>query len=46
PGTGHIAAIAQNRAWGKGKGKTEVVYAKNAFQVGSAMKPIVLAAAL
>ncbi|MFD1211583.1 transglycosylase domain-containing protein [Arthrobacter sp. GCM10027362] len=46
PGTGHIAAIAQNRGWGKGKGKTQVVYAKSAFQVGSAMKPIVLATAL
>ncbi|MET1156513.1 transglycosylase domain-containing protein [Arthrobacter sp.] len=46
PGTGHVAAIAQNRAWGKGKGKTQVVYVRHAFQVGSAMKPIVLATAL
>ncbi|WP_150109913.1 transglycosylase domain-containing protein, partial [Crystallibacter crystallopoietes] len=46
PGTGHVVAIAQNRGWGEGKGKTQVVYAKNAFQVGSAMKPIVLATAL
>ncbi|NKX53502.1 PASTA domain-containing protein [Arthrobacter sp. E918] len=46
PGTGHIAAIAQNRKWGSGKGRTEVVYAKQAFQVGSSMKPIVLATAL
>ncbi|MCG2624829.1 penicillin-binding protein [Arthrobacter sp. I2-34] len=46
PGTGHIAAIAQNREWGQGKGKTEVVYAKRGFQVGSSMKPIVLATAL
>ncbi|WP_312856778.1 transglycosylase domain-containing protein [Arthrobacter mobilis] len=46
PGTGRITAIAQNREWGKGKGKTQVVYAKQAFQVGSAMKPIVLATAL
>jgi len=46
PGTGRIAAIAQNRGWGQGKGKTEVVYAKNGFQVGSSMKPIVLATAL
>jgi membrane peptidoglycan carboxypeptidase len=46
PGKGHIAAIAENRDWGKGGGKTQVVYAENAFQVGSAMKPIVLATAL
>ncbi len=46
PGTGHVAAIAQNRIWGKGTGKTQVVYVRNAFQVGSAMKPIVLATAL
>ena len=46
PGKGHIAAIAQNRDWGEGKGKTEVIYARNAFQVGSAMKPIILAEAL
>ncbi|NKX51067.1 penicillin-binding protein, partial [Arthrobacter deserti] len=46
PGTGHVAAVAQNRRWGSGKGRTEVVYAKSAFQVGSSMKPIVLAAAL
>ncbi|MEV7646953.1 transglycosylase domain-containing protein [Arthrobacter sp. NPDC089319] len=46
PGTGHVVAIAQNREWGKGKGKTQVVYVRNAFQVGSAMKPIVLATAL
>ena len=46
PGTGHVAAIAQNRAWGKGNGKTQVVYVRHAFQVGSAMKPIVLATAL
>jgi membrane peptidoglycan carboxypeptidase len=46
PGTGHIAAVAENRKWGSGKGRTEVVYAKQAFQVGSSMKPIVLATAL
>ena len=46
PGTGHIAAVVQNRAWGEGKGKTEVVFADSPFQVGSAMKPIVLATAL
>ncbi|WP_043845310.1 transglycosylase domain-containing protein [Crystallibacter crystallopoietes] len=46
PGTGHIAAVTQNRSWGKGKGKTEVVYAKSEFQVGSSMKPLVLGTAL
>jgi len=46
PGTGRITAVAQNRKWGSGAGRTEVVYAKRAFQVGSSMKPIVLATAL
>jgi membrane peptidoglycan carboxypeptidase len=46
PGTGHIAAITQNRKWGKGKGATEVVYATSEFQVGSSMKPLVLGTAL
>jgi membrane peptidoglycan carboxypeptidase len=46
PGTGHVAAITQNRKWGKGKGATEVVYATSEFQVGSSMKPIVLGTAL
>lgn len=46
PGTGHISAVAQNRAWGSGPGQTEMVYATQPFQVGSAMKPIVLATAL
>ena len=46
PGTGHIAAVTQNRGWGQGKGKTQVVFAKSEFQVGSSMKPIVLGAAL
>jgi len=42
PGTGHIAAVAQNHEWDK----TQIVYASRAFQPGSAMKPIVQAAAL
>lgn len=42
PGTGHIAAVAQNHDWDK----TEIVYANRAFQPGSSMKPIVLAAAM
>lgn len=46
PGTGHIAAVAQNRDWGSGPGQTEIVYAKSPFQVGSSMKPITLATAL
>lgn len=46
PGTGQIAAIAQNRAWGSGPGQTQIVYAKAPFQVGSSMKPITLATAL
>lgn len=35
PGTGHLAAIAQNTDWKD----TEVIYATRAFQAGSAMKP-------
>jgi membrane peptidoglycan carboxypeptidase len=46
PGTGQIAAIAQNRIWGSGPGQTEIVYATSPFQVGSSMKPITLATAL
>lgn len=46
PGTGEISAIAQNRSWGSGDGKTEIVYAASTFQPGSAMKPITLATAL
>ncbi|QOT19656.1 penicillin-binding protein [Paenarthrobacter sp. YJN-5] len=46
PGTGQIAAIAQNRTWGNGPGQTEMLYAKSPFQVGSSMKPITLATAL
>lgn len=46
PGTGQIAAVAQNRTWGNGPGQTEMLYAKSPFQVGSSMKPITLATAL
>lgn len=46
PGTGHVAAIAQNRTWGSGPGQTEIIYANRAFQPGSSMKPIVLATGL
>lgn len=42
PGTGHIAAVAQNHGWDK----TQITYAARAFQPGSAMKPFVLAAAM
>jgi membrane peptidoglycan carboxypeptidase len=42
PGTGHIAAVAQNRTWAQ----TEIVYAQSAFQTGSVMKPLTLATAL
>lgn len=45
PGTGHIAAVAQNREWGQGEGQTEMIYAKAARQVGSSFKPITLATA-
>lgn len=46
PGTGQIVAIAQNREWGSGDGKTQIIYADSPFQVGSSMKPITLATAL
>jgi membrane peptidoglycan carboxypeptidase len=42
PGTGHIAAVAQNRSWDQ----TEIVYATSRFQPGSSFKPVVLATAL
>lgn len=45
PGTGHIVAIGQNREWGNGKGKTEVIYATRERQVGSSFKPFTLATA-
>ncbi|MGK3708763.1 transglycosylase domain-containing protein [Arthrobacter sp. IK3] len=46
PGTGEIAGIAQNRTWGPAEGSTEIIYADQAFQPGSTMKPIALATAL
>ena len=46
PGTGAVAAIAQNRDWGTGEGQTEIIYADSQAQPGSAMKPITLATAL
>jgi len=42
PGTGHIAAVAENRTWGQ----TQVVYAASKFQPGSVMKPLTLVTAL
>lgn len=42
PGTGHIAAVAQNRTWSQ----TQVVFATSKFQPGSSFKPVVLATAL
>jgi membrane peptidoglycan carboxypeptidase len=53
PRTGEVKAIALNRKWGKGRGRTQVNYAVDrsyggsaGFQAGSAFKPFVLAAAL
>lgn len=46
PGTGHIAAVAQNRVWGQGEGQTEVIYAKAQRQTGSSFKPFTVATAL
>lgn len=42
PGTGHIAAVAQNHEWDR----TQITFATRTFQPGSAMKPVVLAAAM
>ena len=42
PGTGHIAAVAENRNWDQ----TQVVYATSAQQPGSVMKPLTLVTAL
>jgi membrane peptidoglycan carboxypeptidase len=42
PGTGHIAAVAQNHPWSQ----TQIVYATSKMQPGSVMKPVALAAAL
>jgi membrane peptidoglycan carboxypeptidase len=53
PGTGNIKAMAVNRAFGEGRGKTRVNYAadfthggSSGFQAGSTFKPFVLATAL
>lgn len=46
PGTGQIAAIAQNRTWGNGPGQTEMIYANAKRQTGSSFKPFTLATAL
>jgi membrane peptidoglycan carboxypeptidase len=53
PGTGHIKAMAVNRKYGKGKGRTTINYAADyrlgnsrGFQAGSTFKPFVLAAAI
>jgi membrane peptidoglycan carboxypeptidase len=42
PGTGHIAAVAQNHTWAR----TQVVYALSPAQPGSVMKPLTLVTAL
>jgi membrane peptidoglycan carboxypeptidase len=42
PGTGHIAAVAQNHSWER----TQVVFATSPFQPGSVMKPLTLVTAL
>jgi membrane peptidoglycan carboxypeptidase len=53
PGTGDIKAMAVNRTFGKGRGKTTVNYAadhayggSSGFQAGSTFKPFVLATAI
>jgi membrane peptidoglycan carboxypeptidase len=46
PGTGQIAAIAQNRKFGNGPGETEIIYPMSKHQVGSSFKPFTLATAL
>lgn len=46
PGTGQIAAIAENRKFGGGEGETQVIYPMSARQVGSSFKPFTLATAL
>jgi membrane peptidoglycan carboxypeptidase len=42
PGTGHIAAVGENRSWDQ----TQLVYATSAQQPGSVMKPLTLVTAL
>lgn len=47
PGTGQVLGFAQNRVWGSGDGRTQVVYpASRTFQPGSTFKPITYAAGL
>jgi len=53
PGTGDIKAMAVNRTFGEGRGKTKVNYAadfayggSSGFQAGSTFKPFVLATAI
>jgi membrane peptidoglycan carboxypeptidase len=53
PGTGDIKAMAVNRAFGEGRGKTKINYATDfayggsgGFQAGSTFKPFVLATAI
>ena len=42
PGTGHIAAVAENRTWDQ----TQFVFATSQFPPGSVMKPLTLVTAL
>lgn len=42
PGSGHIAAVAENRTWDQ----TQVVFATSKFPPGSVMKPLTLVTAL
>ena len=42
PGTGHIAAVAENRTWDQ----TQLVFAMSQFPPGSVMKPLTLVTAL
>lgn len=46
PGTGGVTAFGQNRDWGYGKGKTEIVVANTKSGEGSVYKIFMLAAAL
>lgn len=45
PGTGQIVGIGQNRKWGNGDGKTELIFATRERQTGSAFKPFTLVTA-
>lgn len=46
PGTGGVAALAQNRAWGNGDGKSELILPDMKSGEGSVYKIFMLAAAL